>query len=31
MKCKAGDIARIIYSIRPENVGRVVKVVEYIR
>jgi hypothetical protein len=30
MKCKQGDYARIIYSIRPENVGRVVKVVEYI-
>ena len=30
MKCKQGDYARIIYSIRPENIGRVVKVVEYI-
>ena len=30
MKCKAGDIARIIHSIRPENIGRIVKVVEYI-
>lgn len=30
MRCKAGDIARIIYSIRPENVGRIVKVKEYI-
>ena len=30
MKCKQGDFARIIYSVRPENIGRVVKVVEYI-
>ena len=30
MKCKAGDIAQIIYSVRPENIGRIVKVVEYI-
>ena len=30
MKCKQGDYARIIYSLRPENVGRVVKVSEYI-
>jgi len=30
MKCKPGDIARIIYSVRPENIGRIVKVVEYI-
>ena len=30
MKCKVGDFARIIHSIRPENIGRVVKVVEYI-
>jgi hypothetical protein len=30
MKCKQGDIARIIYSVRPENIGRIVKVVEYI-
>jgi len=30
MKCKQGDLARIIYSIRPENVGRIVKVKEYI-
>jgi hypothetical protein len=30
MKCKQGDYARIIHSIRPENIGRVVKVVEYI-
>ena len=30
MKCKAGDIAQIIYSVRPENVGRIVKVSEYI-
>lgn len=30
MKCKQGDFARIIYSVRPENAGRVVKVAEYI-
>jgi hypothetical protein len=30
MRCKQGDYARIIFSIRPENIGRVVKVVEYI-
>ena len=30
MKCKQGDFARIIHSVRPENIGRVVKVVEYI-
>ena len=30
MKCNQGDYARIIFSLRPENVGRVVKVAEYI-
>lgn len=30
MKCKQGDTARIIYSLRPENIGRSVKVTEYI-
>lgn len=30
MKCKQGDIARIIFSMRPENIGRIVKVKEYI-
>lgn len=30
MKCSQGDLARIIYSIRPENVGRIVRVKEYI-
>jgi hypothetical protein len=30
MKCKQGDTAKIIYSLRPENVGRIVKVAEYI-
>jgi len=30
MKCKEGDLARIVYSIRPENIGRIVKVKEYI-
>ena len=30
MKCKQGDLARILYSMRPENQGRIVKVKEYI-
>jgi hypothetical protein len=30
MKCNPGDFAHIIYSINPDNIGRVVKVVEYI-
>ena len=30
MKCEQGDIARILFSINPENIGRIVKVVEYI-
>jgi hypothetical protein len=30
MKCKEGDVAHIIHSVRPENIGRIVKVVEYI-
>ena len=30
MKCQQGDVARIIHSVRPENIGRIVKVVEYI-
>jgi hypothetical protein len=30
MKCKQGDLACIVYSIRPENIGRIVKVKEYI-
>jgi hypothetical protein len=30
MKCKQGDLARIIFSIRPENIGRIVKVKEYV-
>jgi hypothetical protein len=30
MKCQQGDVARIIYSVRPENIGRIVKVVDYI-
>jgi hypothetical protein len=30
MKCKEGDIAHIIFSVNPKNVGRVVKVAEYI-
>lgn len=30
MKCEQGDVARILFSINPENIGRIVKVVEYI-
>ena len=30
MKCNKGDLAQIIYSVRPENIGRIVKVVDYI-
>ena len=30
MKCKQGDKAVIIFSIRPQNVGRTVHVAEYI-
>ena len=30
MKCVQGDFARIIHSVNPSNIGRVVKVVEYI-
>lgn len=30
MKCEQGDIAKIIYSIRPENLGKLVHVDEYI-
>ena len=30
MKCSQGDLARIVYSIRPENIGRIVRVKEYI-
>jgi len=30
MKCEQGDIAHIVFSIRPENIGRIVKVKEYI-
>jgi|TARA_B110000967_G_C18415694_1_gene331400 hypothetical protein len=30
MKCKLGDYARIIHSVNPDNIGRVVKVAEYI-
>lgn len=30
MNCKEGDKAYIVFSIRPENVGRVVSVAEYI-
>ena len=30
MKCKQGDLAVIKFSIRPENIGRIVKVAEHI-
>ena len=30
MKCKQGDLAVIKYSVRPENIGRIVKVAEFI-
>ena len=30
MNCKEGDLAVIVFSLRPENVGRYVKVAEYI-
>ena len=30
MNCKEGDLAVIVFSIRPENVGRYVNVAEYI-
>jgi hypothetical protein len=30
MKCQQGDLAKIIYSIRPENIGKIVLVKEYI-
>ena len=30
MKCKQGDLAVIRFSIRPENIGRIVKVAEHI-
>ena len=30
MNCKEGDLAVIVFSINPINVGRIVKVVEYI-
>jgi hypothetical protein len=30
MKCNQGDLAQIKFSLRPENIGRIVKVKEYI-
>jgi len=30
MKCETGDLARIVFSIRQENIGRIVRVKEYI-
>lgn len=30
MKCEQGDLAKIIYSIRPQNLGKVVLVENYI-
>ena len=30
MKCEQGDVAKILFSVNPVNIGRIVKVVEYI-
>jgi len=30
LKCEQGDLAKIIFSIRPENIGKIVHVDEYI-
>ena len=30
MKCEKGDLAKIIYSINPDNEGKIVLVVKYI-
>ena len=30
MKCEQGDLAKIIYSVRPTNLGRIVLVEDYI-
>ena len=30
MKCEAGDVAKILFSVNPANIGRIVRVVEYI-
>jgi len=30
MKCERGDLARIVFSIRQENIGSIVRVKEYI-
>ena len=30
MKCKQGDLAKIVHAMRPENIGRIVRVKEYI-
>jgi len=30
MKCKQGDRARIVFSLRKENIGKIVRVSEYI-
>jgi hypothetical protein len=30
MKCEQGDLAKIIYSIRPSNLGKIVLVEDYI-
>ena len=30
MKCEQGDLAKIIYSVRPENIGKIVLVENYI-
>jgi hypothetical protein len=30
MRCEKGDIAKIIYSLRPDNIGKIVKVESFI-
>ena len=30
MKCEQGDLAKVIHSVRPENIGKIVLVKEYI-
>jgi len=30
MKCEQGDLAKIIFSVRPENIGKIVLVEKYI-
>jgi|TARA_B110000444_G_C18750075_1_gene552328 hypothetical protein len=30
MKCEQGDLAKVVHSVRPENIGKIVLVKEYI-